>query len=343
MILRNPTKRVCVDIGHKCNINCLHCYHKHEQNRDARSFMVKEDMLSEIEKGYYRGCDYIDFTGGEPTICQHLPLVIAEALGRWDMKSCVITNALCGMNTLDKFLTAGTDDFLISLHGMEKSNDAFMQRPGARAQQIEFIEHLSNADKSFRTNYCITSFNQNDLLAFGDWIVKFSNCKIVNFINFNPHHGWSRDDEGTKNIIANLSKVAESLNAIIPAIEKAGIGVNIRYYPMCKILPELRRCICNDLHVTFDPYEWDYCIDPKTPEKHLEWGISASNQTELKEGPCAKCQLQWICGGVNKAFYRAAGKDCVEPITEEIKDPFNNYFYRCYNKLTLKDPRGTRE
>ena len=330
---------MCIDIGHKCNINCMHCYHKHEPNRDARPFKIKQDILLEVEHGYYRGNDYIDFTGGETTICSDLPAIIQEASLKFDMKSCIITNALCGMNTLDHFIAAGTDDFLISLHGMEKNNDAFMQRPGARGQQIKFIEHLLANGKSFRANYCITSFNQGDLLDFADWIITFKNCKIVNFINFNPHHGWSKDDEGTKAIIADLSKVEIALNQVIPIIEAAGIGVNLRYYPMCRVDEKYRRCVCNDLHVTFDPYEWDYEIDPKTPEKHLEWGIGASNRIEMKEHACGKCRLQWVCGGVNRAFYRAAGKDCVNAISEEIAEPFNNYFYRRNNTMTLKDPR----
>ncbi len=341
MITRKPTRRVCVDIGHKCNINCLHCYHKHEHNRDLRPFMIQEDIISEIEKGYYRGCNYVDFTGGETTLCAYLPDVIYRVADRWNVASCIITNALCGKNTFDRFVEAGTDDFLISLHGMDATHDAFTQRPGARAQQKEFIQWLAEAGKTFRANFCITSMTQNDILPFASWISGLKHCRIVNFINFNPHHGWSTDDIGTREMVADLEKTQHALDAAIATIELSGIGVNIRYYPMCRIAEQYRRCICNDLQVSFDPYEWDYSIDPKTPEMHMRWGIDASNGIEMKTGPCRKCKLQWICGGVNRNFYRAAGMACVTPVTDcIIHDPYDSYHYRKHNEMTLKEPRG---
>ena len=102
--------------------------------------MLEEEILAEIEKGFYRGCDYVDFTGGEPTLCTYLPKIISEIKQKWNMKSCVITNALCGKVTLEKFILAGVDDFLISTHGMGIAHDAFVQRAGARDQQ-EMIGH----------------------------------------------------------------------------------------------------------------------------------------------------------------------------------------------------------
>lgn len=336
-MVRTPTKRVCVDIGHRCNIECLHCYHKHEPNRDERPFKIKEDLCIEVENGYYRGCDYIDFTGGEPTICAYLPEIIRYALDKFKMKSCVITNALCGENILGKFIDAGTDDFLLSMHGMEKTFDIFTQRQGARQQQMKFIEYLEKQGKTFRVNYCITSYTQEDIIAFARFICEHK-VRIVNFINFNPHHGWQNNSDETKMVIADLSKVETSLNKAIQLLEEKEIGVNVRYYPMCRIAEEYRRCVCNDLHVAFDPYEWDYGINPKTVEKHLEWALAATNSIELKKFECAYCKLQWICGGVNRYFYDAAGGACINPIRSvQLKDLYDSYYFRRNNTRTLGD------
>ena len=333
---RYPTRRVCVDIGHKCNIDCLHCYHKHETNRDERPFKIKEDICTEIENGKYRGCEYVDFTGGEPTLCSYLPEIIKYAFDKFDMKSCVITNALCGENTLDKFIDAGTDDFLISMHGMEKTFDAFTQRPGARQQQMKFIEHLEGRGKTFRVNYCITSYTQADIVAFAEFI-RERKVRIVNFINFNPHYGWMAVKDETRAMIADLPKVEVYLNRAIELLEEKNIGVNVRYYPMCRIAEGYRRCVCNDLHVTFDPYEWDYDITPKTPEKHLEWALCATNKYEMKKYECACCSHQWVCGGINKAFYQVIDDGCIQPIkkTGDI-DVYDSHFYRRQNILTLE-------
>lgn len=333
-----PTTRMVVDIGHRCNIDCLHCYHKHEVSRDEKPFLSPVEILSEIEKGYYRGCDYVDFTGGEPTLCTHLPEIIKKIKEKWDMRSCVITNATTGVKSLYNFINAGVDDWLISIHGMEQTHDAFVQLPGARKRQVEFIENLLAAGGTFRANFCITKYNQHEIEEVARWLSQYP-VRIVNFINFNPHHGWQKDKQGVLDTIANLLEAQLQLDAAIKHLEENGIGVNVRYYPMCRIAKEYRRCVCNDLHVVFDPYEWDYCITPKTTEAHLVWSYNATNGIELKTYPCHACSLQYICGGVNKLFFEAAGRDCVAPIVDaevEVKDKFDFYFYRKQNTPTLE-------
>ena len=53
--------------------------------------------------------------------------------------------------------------------------------------------------------------------------------------------------------VADLRAVEVMLTPEIERLEAAGVGVNLRYYPMCRMKPELRRTICNDLQVGFDP------------------------------------------------------------------------------------------
>jgi hypothetical protein len=71
----------------------------------------------------------------------------------------------------------------------------------------------------------------------------------VNFINMNPHHEWRDESLAVQDVIADLRVVEPNLNAAIEYLESEGIGVNVRYYPMCRIAEKYRRTVCNDKHV----------------------------------------------------------------------------------------------
>lgn len=337
MIESTPTKRAMIDVGRKCNINCRFCYYRHLGDLTKQTFESIDKLKMEVDMAHARGNDYIDISGGEPTIYPEICELVKHAKSK-NMGVCIITNALVGENQTQKLIDAGVDDFLVSIHGMTKTHNWLVCQEDARMKQMNFINSLKNKKISFRFNVVINQYNQNELI---DLITEYRDigAYIWNFINFNPHHDWINDIDGTKNIISDLIIVEEQFNRIIPELEDKGIGVNLRYYPMCRIKEEYRRCICNDFHVSFDPYEWDYHIIPKTLDAHLRWGITGSKSVELKEYPCSTCKIKNICGGINRYYYAAiqdSDKEILKPVKEFDGDEYDFYFYRQHNELTLK-------
>ena len=340
MILPEPTKRAMIDVGRKCNMNCNFCYYKHLGDLRLESFTPSIDLECEINSAHKRGCNYIDFTGGEPTIYPEITRLIKHALSK-DIKSCVITNAICGDKTVQKILDSGVDDFLISLHGhSEEMHDKLTNKEGARRRQERFMNYLKgNFKNQFRFNAVIAKYNQNYLPELARYMVKW-NPKIVNFINMNPHGDWSKDRQGTREVIADLRVAEVGLNEAINILEDHGIGVNVRYYPMCRINKYYRRTVCNDLHVMFDPYEWDYKEMPKTYEQYKSWGVRTSKNIEYQGMPCCDCDIKHICGGINTALTLATSNKMIDKQSElEMKD-CSFYHYRANNKLTLRSRDG---
>ena len=96
------------------------------------------------------------------------------------------------------------------------------------------------------------------------------------------------------------------MDEAIGVLEEANTGGNVRYYPMCRLAEQYRRCVCNDLHVAFDSGEWDYDIQPKSFEAFRRYGEQLSGRTEEKGEPCRSCDLQNICGGANKWWHAAS-------------------------------------
>jgi len=337
MIKPVPTKRAMIEVGMKCNLSCMFCYYHHLGDLSKQHFTDIEQLKADVNQAKYRGNNYIDISGGEPTIYPEIGELVKHIKSK-NMGCRIITNALLSENRIDELIYFGVDEFLISIHGIESVHNHLVGHPQANQRVIKFIEHVKGKVK-FSFNTVINRFNEQCL---EDMVNEFKHYKPViwNFINFNPHYAWSdkeKEDEA-KNILADLTVVEVKLDRIIPILEGDGIGVNLRYYPMCRIKENYRRCVCNDYQVSFDPYEWDNGVYPKSIETHLRWALDISNRIELKDGPCKKCNLQYICGGINKAYFGASKQsDIVTSITTPIDNKHDFYYYRKKNYLTLQE------
>ncbi len=335
-MIPKPTKRFMVEVGHKCNVKCTFCYHAHEKNT---SFLTFETIKHEIDKWTIKGNNYCEFSGGEPSIHPEMPRLI-EYCNSIGLKTSIITNGIAGSGATENIIKAGIDDWLISVHGTEKTVDSIMQLQGARKRQERFMTQLRSSDQSFRFNYCMVRANQDDIVNTAKWALQWKPT-IFNFIQFNPHHGWQKDIEGTKNMIGDLNVLEKQLSEAIPILLDAGIGVNVRYFPMCRLPEPFRMHVCNDLQVMYDPYEWsNYCEGDKNFKNYYAAGVNMSRSIEWKGQPCQRCDLLYICGGINSAFFRACDMD--QSLLTRIKDSTivrdDIYHYRRNNVQCLKDP-----
>ena len=188
----------------------------------------------------------------------------------------------------------------------------------------------------FRVNCVVVKQNQDELEEYARYLVDRWKPSMVNFICFNPHHEW-RSAVGSNDFCADLRRAERPMDIAIHTLEGAGIGVNLRYYPMCRVDERHRRCISNDIHVAYDPWEWDYSIFPKTYENFLEWSQLNSEGTEEKGEPCCKCDLFMICGGINKYFNEFTKGKMVNPVGGFTGDKGDFYWYRRDNVMTLEE------
>jgi MoaA/NifB/PqqE/SkfB family radical SAM enzyme len=223
----------------------------------------------------------------------------------------------------------------MSVHGVGECHDVLTGGSGHFKQLLRSMEKIREKT-SFRFNVVMNRFNITDLPKIANLAVEFG-VRIVNFINFNPHNVWKEHTVECGNIIANLREVEPVLNEIIPYLEDNNVGVNVRYYPMCRIKEEYRRTISNDLHVLFDPYEWDYGTLPKTFDTFMRRAVDLSHCNEESNEPCNNCQLKNICGGINKHFNSITRRGLVDKVTDFEGDTEDFYWYRKYNWRTLHE------
>jgi MoaA/NifB/PqqE/SkfB family radical SAM enzyme len=278
------TKRCFIDIGRVCNIRCSFCYHRFVPYEGYKSF---EEIKSDYDRAKLRGNTYADITGGEPTMLKFLPEAIrcGRTIG---IRSCVITNGIVNEDQTLRLIDYGVDDWLLSVHGNEATHNRLVQSRNARKTQMRFLETINASPTvvGLRFNTVINKFNYTELSEIAELAIEW-NARIVNFINFNPHHAWKQHMSEAKDIIADLRQVQPYLEEAIDYLEEYGIGVNVRYYPMCRMRDDLRRTVCNDLHVLFDPYEWCYFTSPRTYDRFVEKANELSMETEEKGSRCA--------------------------------------------------------
>lgn len=336
MIEPKPTRRSGIDTGWKCNVECAFCYHIFKDT--DRAPRPIEDVKADILASKNRGNDTIDFVGpGEPSIVPHIGELIryAKSIG---MRTCMITHGMIGSVRLADIMDAGLDDFLISMHGMEETHNKILGNiKGARAGQEKTIRAIKERGMTYRVNFVLNSHNIGDIPEFSQYLVDLpQRPRIINFINFNPHGEWS-GNVASKDFVADLRVLEPMMNAAITLLEANGIGVNLRYYPMCRIDEGHRKNVCNDLQVMLDPYEWDYGVLPKTTEYYIQYGQYISRTIEAKVGTCASCDIKGICGGINVQFNNFTDGKLIDAVRDpKLAGSQDFYHYRRENAAVFQ-------
>jgi len=68
-----------IEVTHKCNLQCVHCYADSKPTLPLAGMMSYEDWQKILREGFEMGCRAVQFIGGEPTLCPSLPRLVADA------------------------------------------------------------------------------------------------------------------------------------------------------------------------------------------------------------------------------------------------------------------------
>lgn len=343
------TTRAMLDPTRLCALRCSFCYYKVRD--DFYSVKPIEHQFAEVDAAVSWGCDSCDITGGEPLQNPHVVELVRYAVSK-GVYPRIITSLVCNEKTFDGVLEAGGEhlDFLVSMHGAKhETHNEIVQIKGARKMQERRIEKIM-ARMDWCANYVMVEANQTEMADWARWLLSQRRLpKVVNWINFNVFGVWLESqkwiDEGKRNVID--PRIAGPILAeAIDILEAAGVGVNVRYAPMCMMQERHRKNICNDLHVAYDGGEWKNAFGKQTsPDVVLRtYSIPLSNHNEEKGAPCSTCSHHGVCGGANRIWHKLAnekfGVEVLKPIDgAKIND---HWHYRKDNVMGL-DPRRKQE
>ncbi len=143
--------RMDLAITYRCNNDCAHCY-----NGRTRQFpeMCTSDWKLVLDRLWDIGIPHVVFTGGEPTLREDLPELIAHAQQN---------GQITGLNTngrrinssayLEKLVQAGLDHVQVTLESHDSAiHDAMVSAPGAWKQTIQGIRNALESSLYVMTN-----------------------------------------------------------------------------------------------------------------------------------------------------------------------------------------------
>jgi len=162
-----------IAITYRCQNRCTFCYAASPDRGHQVPEMTTEEVKVIIDRIFDEAhCPTVSFTGGEPTLRQDLPELIAYAKNK-GMRVNLITNGIrCASKDYVKTLAqSGLDSAQVSIEGgSAEIHDRITQHPGSWEKAVQGVRNLRSAGIHTHTNTTICGGNRDHLLDLVDFI-----------------------------------------------------------------------------------------------------------------------------------------------------------------------------
>ena len=168
-----PTAPYRMDLAltYKCNNDCPHCYNARERTFPSMSV---EDWKKVIDKTWELGIPHIVFTGGEATLLDFLPELIAHAEANGQITG-LNTNArrMADPKYVAELVSAGLDHVQITVESHDPDiHDKMMARKGAHKQTIAGLKNALASPLYVMTNTTMLQDNVDTIPATLDFLAE---------------------------------------------------------------------------------------------------------------------------------------------------------------------------
>ena len=163
--------RMDLALTYRCNDDCAHCY-----NARPRDFaeISTSDWVQILDKLWALGIPHVVFTGGEPTLRDDLPELVAHAEQNGQITG-LNTNArrLSDEKYLHRLVEAGLDHVQITLESHDPEiHDAMVRCKGAWSQTVQGLKNALSSRLFVMTNTTLLQDNSPYLEQTLDFIGK---------------------------------------------------------------------------------------------------------------------------------------------------------------------------
>jgi radical SAM protein with 4Fe4S-binding SPASM domain len=163
--------RMDLALTYRCNDDCAHCY-----NARPRDFpeIPTQEWTKILDKLWTLGIPHVVFTGGEPTLRDDLPELVAHAEQNGQITG-LNTNArrLSDEKYLLSLLEAGLDHVQITLESHDPEiHDAMVRRKGAWTQTVQGLKNALSSRLFVMTNTTLLQDNSPYLEQTLDFLGK---------------------------------------------------------------------------------------------------------------------------------------------------------------------------
>jgi radical SAM protein with 4Fe4S-binding SPASM domain len=312
-----------IAVTYRCQNKCLFCY----AGSPGRGRQATEMTTAEVEIIIDRifddaHCPTVSFTGGEPTLRDDLPELIAYAKGK-GMRVNLITNGLrCADSAYVETLRAsGLDSAQVSLEGGTAAlHDAIVRHPGAFDLSSRAVHALRAAGIHTHTNTTICGSNRNHLLQLVDYIADELHSEYFSMnVMIRTGTALRHDEEEI---------TYTEVGPLIEQVQQRGKekGVRLVWYspvPYCLFNPVThglgsKSCACVDGLLSVAPdgellpcssFERGIGNLLRRPFADLWFSAQARYWREKRFVPpvCQQCEMKHICCGACPLYWAARG------------------------------------
>ena len=291
-----PNKRVKIDVGLKCNYNCIFCYYKNHLKENFFSFNIIKEKIFNL---YQIGFNDFDLSGGEPTLHPKFFDILSYIKSLNCKISCVSNGfKFADLNFCKKCKEFDLNEVLFSLHATRNTHNYITGNKYSFDNCIKGIENCQSLNYKIRINCTLCDINYKELNDYVK-IINQLNPFELNFILLN----YNDDQLNYKKV--DLLSICNKLNQIIPKINP-NIDVRVRYVPYCYINDKNK--IYNYYDHIFDLYDWNLVYsytnckekfknNKDLIQKNIDF-LPAIFTKYVKKPQCMQCKFFYICDGL---------------------------------------------
>lgn len=306
------TRKLSMILGYDCNNNCRFCYCADKKYDKHIKSKTTEQVKRELEEGIERGCNFVDFLGGEPSIRKDIFDLVAYAkkLGFNTIGMTTNGRMFSYKDFAKKMVDRGLNHVIFSIHGHKPEIHDYLTRvPGSFRQATAGMKNIKevNPDIYLCTNTVIVKPNYKYLPQIAQKNIDLG-ADACEFIFIHPRgNAYKNFDE----IVPRLSDIVD----YIPKTIIVGKSNNIEHFVM-RYIP-----MCYMMGVGYESYLSEYESKDRLKEEHvgpefrdLDVEKNRREHGRVKGKQCAACKYDKICEGVFKEYAEKYGLDELVPV-----------------------------
>jgi MoaA/NifB/PqqE/SkfB family radical SAM enzyme len=170
-----PERKLCWRISRYCNLHCSHCLagHANALRRDLSSAEKLAAMHTMIAGEITR----ITWTGGEPTLCGDLPLLL-DLCHQHNIESVVTTHGLALRPHVLAALSPATDRLRFSFDGLEETHNNIRGGPFF-SKAIASLVHAASLGFKVEANISVLGANVSEIPELAEILIDRGVSRVV--------------------------------------------------------------------------------------------------------------------------------------------------------------------
>lgn len=289
--LLDPTW-LSIQLGGQCDSKCTFCFT--EWIRHVPKLTLQQAIQALDEAAEIPTVEAVVFTGGEPTIRNDLMELVSYAAARGFQSIALQTNGhrIANPVYLDRIVTAGVNEVLLSLHGARAStHDRITCHPGSYELARRALVALgSRKDVSTEVNFVVCPQNKHETREFVTLVHGAATAASIRY-SFPVVEGAAYDN--IKTTLPTLESYVKTVATALRLAHSYGLRVSTANVPPCV-----------SAEVGLPP---SYVLSQRRSMLGVSPFVSTSTrrgELSAKVAACEGCLFAPDCGGLQLSYLR---------------------------------------